>query len=74
MPSFQQLYDFIKHNYRHDRFEGSHLCKVYPYYTTIIVDGYMRDLQEDGFGILGKFESTFGRDMRFNKNLEITEY
>ena len=74
MPSFERLYDFLKANYRHERFEGrnNHIWNVDGVkYSTIVTISHMEYMQEFGFGAISSFESRIGEVVKFDLDLNI---
>ena len=70
IPSYDELYGFIKRHYRHSRFEGR--VKTYGEdYPRKIVDGYMDDLKASGWSIISWHESQSGRHIVFDSSLAI---
>ena len=74
MPSFERLYEFLKANYRHERFEGrnSHIWNVDGVeYSSIVTNSHMEYMQEFGIGVIGCFESKIGEVIKFDLDLNI---
>lgn len=71
LPSFDDLYQFIKSNYLHSRFEGRDNWFPGVKYSDVVVQGYMDTLSKGENGLISHFESRSGKVIEFDKNLVI---
>lgn len=77
LPSFDDLYSFIRGEYLHSRFEGMNAS--WPNgvpeggtYAELIVRGYMDDLTATGAALIAPTESRRAKLVRFDRSLTIT--
>jgi len=71
MVNHQQLYDFLSEYYLHSRFEGSQNKVDFHDYAQCVTMSSMEQLCLTGIGIISKYDSRTGREIRFDKNLTI---
>lgn len=69
MPSFDQMYAFLKQWYKHDRFEGRNgdWC---PNYSSIVTQSGLDHITKYGYGCISRHESVTGQAIFFNKQLQ----
>jgi len=68
-PTFNELYEFVFRNYKHDRFEGRNTKEWGEDYSLRIVRDYMQTLQENGIAYISKHESVTGQFIKFGLDL-----
>lgn len=68
---FTSLYNFLRENYLHSRFEGSLNRKDFPDYPKLVTQSSMDQLRETGIGFISMYESRSGRVIIFNADLNI---
>jgi hypothetical protein len=72
MPTYEELYSFLKAHYKSERFEGRN-DRDYPDYSHGLTRGRMRDL-EKGYDVISRHESVTGMMIVFDQQLqELTE-
>lgn len=76
MPTFDQVYEFIRNEYLNSRFEGmnSHWPKGVKgggSYSESIVRSYLDYLSKDGVAHISPFESRRGKHVAFDRSLRI---
>lgn len=67
---YDELYTFLKANYRYERFEGRN-CKDFPDYAGDVTRGRLRDLEQRGYDLISRHESASGRAIYFRPDLSI---
>lgn len=73
MPTYDELYAFIKRWYKHERFEARNEGTWCPDYSRRIVISYMEDLLKQGNGLISCHESVTGQALWFNRSLKFFE-
>lgn len=72
MPNYDDLYNFLKRWYKHDRFEGRN-DGDFKDYSHIVTRGRVDSLERFGTDLISRHESVTGSAIRFNRNLEVIE-
>lgn len=75
MKTYEEVYQFIKENYKHERFEDRD-TPTWNYagrYPDIIVKRYMADLEKTGIAYISKHESIRGEFQVFNSELQFVK-
>jgi hypothetical protein len=70
-PTFDQMYSFLRAIYKHDRFEGRNV--QWPNgvpeggtYAQCVTRSHLHNLQEQGVGHVGPFESVTGAALKYD--------
>jgi len=71
MKSYQEIYDFIKTNYKHSRFEGRNTKEWGQNYSHNIVQHHIEQLTNYGISHISKHECVNGKGIKFNAGLNI---
>lgn len=69
MPTYDELYAFLKKAYKHERFEGRN-DRDYPDYSHIVTRGRMNALSAQGYDVISRHESATGQMFIFDANLQ----
>lgn len=72
LPTYNDLYNFLKKWYKHERFEARNEGD-YKDYSHIVTRGRMQRLEQFGTDLISRHESVTGSAIRYNCNLEIIE-
>jgi hypothetical protein len=70
MPSFEQVYDFVKAHYKPSRFEERNNATWGAGYTRNVVEGYMEQLSACRRCYIGQYESRTGESVAFDYRLK----
>jgi hypothetical protein len=70
MPTYEELYAFLKAHYKHERFEGRNADPYHPDYSHIVTRGRMRDLEKQGYDLISRHESRTGERVIFDRRLQ----
>lgn len=68
MPTYDDLYVFLKRSYKHERFEGRN-DRDYPEYSRTVTEHRLADL-EKGYDVISRHESATGQMFVFNQQLQ----
>lgn len=76
MPQYADLYRFLQHEYRHDRFAGRDAA--WPkdgalVYSEQIARGYMDGLARNGWALISRHEAVRGHTTYFGRDLQIID-
>lgn len=71
MVSQEQLYNFLKKHYRHERFEGRNGKTWGESYSINIANHSYRDLADYGYSLISSHESATGKAVIFDTNLNV---
>ncbi len=69
-PTYDELYEFVFRNYKHERFEGRNTKEWGEDYSLRIVRDYMQTLNDNGIAYISKFESVTGQFIKFGPDLK----
>lgn len=76
MPTFEQMYAFLRERYLHSRFEGRNA--EWPNgipeggtYAESVARSSLQDLELHGVGFIGPYEAASGRAIKYDANLQI---
>jgi hypothetical protein len=67
MPTYEELYSFLKSHYKHERFEGRN-DRDYPDYSRTLTEHRLTDL-EKGYDVISRHESVTGVMIVFDQQL-----
>ena len=76
LPSFEQMYDFLRSYYLHSRFEGRNGewpkgCPEGGTYAEVVTRGHLEYLAEHGTGWISMYESRLGTAIKYDRTLTI---
>jgi hypothetical protein len=71
LPSFSDLYEFLRVRYKYDRFEGRNGLVWGEDTSRRITQGSMDQLRDCGFGCVSQHESITGSAVFFDRDLTI---
>jgi hypothetical protein len=71
MPSFDELYEFLKSYYLHSRFEGRNGAGWDDDYSQIVTKSAYEYLELHGIGWISMYESRTATAIKYNQELEI---
>lgn len=73
MPTYEELYAFLKARYKHERFAGrdSQDWGGNVPYSETVTWGRLKHLERFGFDLISRHESATGEGVYYNANLEI---
>lgn len=71
MPTFDEMYAFLRERYLHSRFEGSPSRNAYPDYPAIVTTSHLKDLEKDGVGSISSYESRTGQYVKYDNELRV---
>lgn len=71
MATKQEIREFLRREYKHERFEGRDGAVWGGDYSEHIVEGYVTDLAAYGNGFISRHESVRGQPVKFDAELNI---
>lgn len=69
MPAYDDLYAFLKRQYKHERFEGRNGEPGWADYSHVVTRGRMADLEARGWDLISHHESASGTMIVFDRSL-----
>lgn len=70
MPTREALYDFLKSNYLHQRFEGRNNASWGTDYSKCVTESAYRDLEENGYALISHHSSNSREALFYLRSLE----
>lgn len=71
MPTYEELYEFLKSHYLHSRFEQRNTEGWGEDYSECVTKSHWQTLERDGWGMIPMYESRTARTIKYNQQLEI---